>query len=61
MKKGHVKDHGTCMRIPLKEKKKCMIGIPPDDGEDLEFGSNGADQTAGVDNEVVAARLESGE
>ena len=54
---GHVKDHGTYKCIPLKEKEKCMIGIPPDDGEDLKFDSNGADQTAGVDNEVVTPRL----
>lgn len=58
MKKGHVKDHCTYKCIPLKEKEKCMIGIPPDDGEDLEFDSNVADQTAGVDSEGVTPRLE---
>ena len=57
-KKGHVKDHGTYHCVPLKEKEECMIGIPPDDGEDVEFGSNGADQTAGVDNEVVTPRMD---
>ena len=35
-----------------------MIGIPPDDGEDLEFDDNGVDRTAGVDNEDVTPRLE---
>ena len=57
-KKGHEKDHCTYHCVPLKEKEECMIGIPPDDGEDVEFGSNGADQTAGVDNEVVTPRMD---
>ena len=58
MKKGHEKDHGTYHCVPLKEKEECMIGIPPDDGEDVEFGSNGADQTAGVDDEIVTPRMD---
>ena len=57
-KKGHEKDHGTYHCVPLKEKEECMIGIPPDDGEDVEFGSNGADQTAGVDDEIVTPRMD---
>ena len=36
--KGHTQDHCTYNRIPLKEKEMCMIGIPPQDGDDtVEF------------------------